>query len=156
MGAPVLPVRGILDSVYPEVNDRFQVIPDPASPGDTMVVVAALKPDVTLVHGAKGDEQGNILIPRRADWGLAIRAAARVIATVEERVPGPLKDDADWRLIPGAHLTALAHCPGGARPTEYPGYYGPDEDALALYLKQAKDPAAFASYLQEQVFGGGG
>ena len=156
MGAPGLPVRGILGSAYPEVNERFQVFPDPGSPGDTMVVVAALNPDVTLVHGAKGDEEGNLLIPRRADWGLAIKASRRVIATVEERVPGPLKDEADWRLIPGAHLTALVHSPGGARPTEYPGYYGPDEDGLARYLKQAKDATAFATYLQAQVFGGGG
>ena len=53
MGAPFLPVRGILGSIYPEVNADFKVIPDPFS-GEDMVVVKALKPDVTLVHGSKG------------------------------------------------------------------------------------------------------
>ena len=88
MGAPFLPVRGILGSVYPEVNDDFKVIPEPFG-GEELVVVKALKPDVTLVHGGQGDELGNILIPRLADWRLAIRASQVVIATVEEQCRAP-------------------------------------------------------------------
>lgn len=151
MGAPFLPVKGILGSIYLEVNDRFQVIPDPYS-GEDLVVVQALTPDVTLIHGSRGDEFGNILIPRVSDWALAIRASRQVIATVEERVKGPLTDQPDWRLIPGIHLTALVHQPHGAWPTEFPTYYGPDEEHLALYLKSAKDPAAWAGYLGKYVF----
>ncbi len=154
MGLSFLPVRGILGSVYLEVNPRFQVIPDPFS-GEDLVVVQALNPDVTLIHGSQGDGAGNILIPRVTDWPLAIRAARTVIATVEERVAGPLADQPDWRLIPAIHLTALVHQPRGAWPTAFPGYYGPDEEHLGLYLKKAKDPAAFAGYLEEYVFGGG-
>lgn len=153
MGAPFLPVRGILGSVYLEVNPRFKVIPDPVS-GEDLVVVQALTPDVTLVHGSQGDDAGNILIPRVSDWSLAIRASRMVIATVEERVPGPLTDQPGWRLIPALHLTALAHQSRGAWPTEFPGYYGPDGEHIALYLKSAKDPAAFGDYLQGQVLAG--
>jgi glutaconate CoA-transferase subunit A len=151
MGAPFLPVRGILGSVYPEVNENFQILPDPFS-GEELVVVKAIKPDVTLVHGGKGDESGNILIPRVSDWALAIRASRVVIATVEERVAGPLQENGEWRLIPAIHLSALAHCPGGAAPTGFPGYYGLDEGHIALYLKSTKDPAAWNAYLQQYVF----
>lgn len=151
MGLSFLPVRGILGSDYLEVNDRFQVIPDPFS-GEDLVVVQTLTPDATLIHGSQGDEAGNILIPRVSDWALAIRASRMVIATVEERVKGPLRDNADWQLIPAIHLTALVHQPKGAWPTEFPGYYGPDEEHLALYLQSAKDPAAFAAFLQDHVF----
>ncbi len=151
MGVPFLPVRGILASVYLEVNANFQVIPDPFS-GEDLVVVKALTPEAALVHGSKGDDLGNLHIPRLADWPLAIRAARLVIATVEERVPGPLQEEADWRLIPAIHLSALVHCPGGAAPTGFPGYYGQDEAHIALYLKSARDPAAWAAYLQEYVF----
>ncbi len=153
MGAPFLPVRGILGSVYLEVNPRFKIIPDPFL-GEDLVVVQALTPDVTMVHGSQGDEAGNILIPRVSDWALAIRASKTVIATVEERVRGPLTDQPDWRLIPAIHITALVHQPRGAWPTEFPGYYGPDSEHIALYLQHAKDPAAFGDYLQEQVHGG--
>jgi glutaconate CoA-transferase subunit A len=152
MGVPFLPVRGILGSAYLDVNPRFQVISDPFS-GEDLVVVQALKPDVALVHGKAGDSQGNLLIPRQSDLPLAIRAARRVIATVEERVAGPLADEGQWRLIPAIYLTALVHCPGGAAPTDFPGYYAQDEEHLSLYLKSARDPAAFDEYLQEYVFG---
>lgn len=111
MGVPFLPVRGILASVYLEVNANFRVIPDPFS-GEDLVVVKALTPEVTLVHGSKGDDLGNLLIPRVADWPLAIRASRVVIATVEERVPGPLQEEADLSLIPAIHLSALVPCPG--------------------------------------------
>jgi glutaconate CoA-transferase, subunit A len=152
MGVPWLPVRGILGSAYMGVNSNFETLQDPFS-GEDLVVVKALKPDVTLVHGAKGDAAGNILIPRRADWPLAIRASHKVIATVEERVPGPLQDEADWRLLPALHFTALVACPGGAAPTGLPGYYPQDEEHIAFYLKSAKDPGAWADYLEKYVRG---
>jgi glutaconate CoA-transferase subunit A len=150
MGVPFLPVRGILGSAYLTVNPRFRVITDPFS-GEELVVVQALTPDVTLVHGAVGDDQGNILIPRVSDWRLAVTASAKVIATVEERLAGPLQDQPEWRLIPAIWLTALVHCPGGAAPTGYPGYYPQDEAHLALYLESTREAAAFARYLQDHV-----
>ena len=151
MGVPFLPVKGILGSVYFEVNPRFRVIPDPFGAED-LVVVQELRPDVTLVHGSKGDDRGNLLIPRVADWPLAIRASRATVATVEERVAGPLREDADWQLIPAIHLSALVHCPGGAAPTGYPGYYAQDGNHLSVYLTSAREAAAFAAYLQEYVF----
>ena len=116
-----------------------------------MVVVKALKPDVTLVHASKGDELGNILIPRLADWLLAIRASPTVIATVEERVAGPVAGRR--RLVPGpGHPPQRpGPLPRGAAPTGYPGYYDLDEEQIALYLESAKDPAAWADYLQKYV-----
>jgi glutaconate CoA-transferase subunit A len=150
MGVPFLPVRGILGSAYLEVNPRFRVIPDPFR-GEDLVVVQALTPDVTLVHAAQGDSQGNILIPRLSDWRLAITASRRVIATVEERVAGPLKDRAEWRLIPAIFLSALVHCPGGAAPTGYPGYYPQDEAHVTRYVKSSREAGAFDEYLKDQI-----
>jgi glutaconate CoA-transferase subunit A len=150
MGVPFLPVRGILDSAYLAVNPRFRVIADPFS-GEDLVVVQALTPDVTLVHAGAGDSQGNVLIPKGSDWRLAITASRQVIATVEERLPGPLTDQPEWRVIPAIFLSALVHCPGGAAPTGYPGYYPQDEAHLALYLKSSRETGAFADYLVDYV-----
>ncbi len=152
MGAPFLPVRGILGSAYLEVNPRFRVMADPFS-GEAVVAVQALTPDVTLIHGAQGDDQGNILIPRVSDWRLAVTASRKVIATVEEQVAGPLQEGPEWRLIPAIHLTALVHCPGGAAPTGYPGYYPQDAAHLAHYLESSREAAAFARYLENHVWG---
>jgi len=152
MGAPFLPVRGILGSAYLAVNPRFRVIADPFS-GEELVAVQALTPDATLVHGARGDSRGNLLIPRVSDWGLAVTASRKVIATVEEFVAGPLQDMPEWRLIPAIHLTALVLCPGGAAPTGYPGYYPQDAVHLAYYLKSSREAASFARYLEDHVRG---
>ena len=152
MGVPFLPVRGILGSAYLVVNPRFRVMTDPFS-GQALVAVQALTPDVTLVHGGLGDSQGNLLIPRVSDWHLAITASRKVIATVEERVAGVLQDRPAWRLIPAIYLTALVHCPGGAAPTGYPGYYPRDEAHLASYLESSRETATFARYLQDHVWG---
>jgi glutaconate CoA-transferase subunit A len=121
-----------------------------------LVAVQALTPDATLIHGARGDSLGNILIPRVSDWRLAVTASVKVIATVEEFVAGPLQDQPDWRLIPAIHLTALVHCPGGAGPTGYPGYYPQDEAHLALYLESTRTAAAFTRYLEDHVWGRAG
>jgi glutaconate CoA-transferase subunit A len=150
MGAPFLPVRGVLGSVYLAANPRFRVSRDPFS-GEDLTVVQALTPNVTLIHAGRGDSQGNILIPRLSDWHLAVTASRRVIATVEEKVAGPLTDQPEWRLLPALWLTALVHCPGGAAPTGYPGYYPQDEAHLNLYLESSRDPAAFARYLKDHV-----
>jgi glutaconate CoA-transferase subunit A len=150
MGAPFLPVRGMLGSAYLEVNPRLKVIVDPFS-GEELAAVQALRPDAALVHGSKGDHRGNLLIPRRADWHLAIRAARQVIATVEEKVTGPLQDSPDWRLIPSIYVTALALCPGGAAPSGFPGYYDLDAEELRRYLQSSKDPATFREYLEKNI-----
>jgi glutaconate CoA-transferase, subunit A len=152
MGAPFLPVRGILGSAYLTVNPRFRVMADPFS-GEEVVAVQALTPDATLVHGARGDARGNLHIPRVSDWGLAITASRKVIATVEERVAGPLQDTPEWRLVPAIHLTALVVCPGGAAPTGYPGYYPQDAAHLALYFGYSRQAASFARYLEDHVRG---
>jgi glutaconate CoA-transferase subunit A len=152
MGVPFLPVRGILGSAYLQVNPRFRVMADPFS-GEKLVAVQALTPDVTLIHGAVGDDQGNLLIPRVSDWHLAVTASRSVVATVEERLAGPLTDQPEWRLIPGIFFTALVHCPGGAAPTGYPGYYPQDEAHISLYLESARTAAAFGRYLQDHVRG---
>ncbi len=155
MGVPFLPVRGILGSAYLAVNPRFRVMTDPFS-GEELVAVQALTPDVTLIHGARGDSQGNILIPRVSDWRLAVTASRKVIATVEERVAGLLTDQPEWRLIPAIWLTALVHCPGGAAPTGYPGYYPQDEAHISLYLESTRQAGAFDRYLQDHVWGSAG
>jgi len=153
MGVPFLPVRGILGSAYLALNPHFRVLADPFS-GEELVAVQALTPDVTLVHAARGDSRGNILIPRVSDWGLAIMAARKVIATVEERVAGVLKDGPEWRLIPALWLTALVHCPGGAAPTGYPGFYPQDEAQIRHYLHSCRDAAAFVRYLEAEILAG--
>ena len=55
--------------------------------GETLTAVAALRPDVAIVHGRRADRAGNVQM-----WGItgvqkeAVLAAARPLVTVEEVV----------------------------------------------------------------------
>jgi glutaconate CoA-transferase subunit A len=154
MGLPFLPVRGVLGSAYPAHNPAFQIIIDPYN-GEEIAVVKALRPEVTILHAYQGDHQGNIMISRRSDLPLAIKASNQVIVTVEERVQGELQEDREHRFIPYIYLTALVHCPQGAAPTALPGRYDLDRQHIARYMQEAKKTSDFAAYLDEFVFGEG-
>ena len=131
MGVPFLPVRGILGSAYLAVNPRFRVMADPFS-GEALVAVQALTPDVTLIHGARGDSLGNILIPRVSDWRLAVTASRMVIATVEERVAGSLTRPAGVALNSRHPPHGPGPLPRRRRPHRLSGLLPPGRGAPGL------------------------
>ena len=50
-----------------------------------------------------------------------------------------------------AGAAVLVHQPQGAWPTEFPGYYGPDEEHIKKYLQSSMDSAIFDDYLDNEV-----
>ncbi len=94
-------------------------IPDPADPERSITLVRALRPDLTLVHGACADESGNVVLyPPLGEGVHAAYAAKRgVIASVERIVPaGELGDLADRVVIPGQRVLGLCVAELGAHP----------------------------------------
>lgn len=94
-------------------------VPDPADPEREVVLLEPLRPDVTLVHGAVADEDGNIaLVPPLGEGAWAAYAATRgVIASVERIVSREeLARFADRVVIPGQRVLGLAEAPLGAHP----------------------------------------
>ncbi|NUR92882.1 MAG: acetate CoA-transferase, partial [Nonomuraea sp.] len=41
---------------------ELHVVPDPADPDSSLTLITALRPDLTLVHGACADEFGNVVL----------------------------------------------------------------------------------------------
>ena len=94
-------------------------VPDPERPGEQVTLLAPLRPDVTLVHGAVADEDGNIaLVPPLGEGAWAAYAARRgVIASVERIVSrAELRRIADRVVIPGQRVLGLTEAPLGAHP----------------------------------------
>jgi acyl CoA:acetate/3-ketoacid CoA transferase beta subunit len=86
-------------------------------------LLAPLVPDVTLVHGAVADEQGNVALSEpllEGVWG-AWAARRGVIATVE-RVVKSLDGIGHRTRIPGHRVLAVVEAPFGAHPG---GLYAP-------------------------------
>ena len=118
-GLPAL-VTGSLDGSTMAENDAFATVP---SPFGTLGLLAPLVPDVTLVHGAVADEQGNVVLSEpllEGPWG-AWAARRGVIATVE-RVVENLDGIGHRTKIPAHRVLAVVETPFGAHPG---GLYAP-------------------------------
>lgn len=111
-------------------------IPDPADPRRQLTLVSALRPDLTLVHGACADEAGNVvLFPPLGEGQYAAYAARRgVLASVERIVSSEeMASLADRVIVPGQRVLGLCEAPMGAHPqslraAEAPGVSGYLED----------------------------
>lgn len=94
-------------------------VPDPARPGEHVTLMAPLRPDVTLVHGAVADEDGNIaLVPPLGEGAWAAYAAKRGVIASVERIVGreELRKINDRVVIPGQRVLGLCEAPLGAHP----------------------------------------
>jgi glutaconate CoA-transferase subunit A len=123
--------------------------------GETLTAVAALRPDVTVIHAQRADREGNVQL-----WGItgvqkeAVLAAARSVVTVEEIV-----DALDPRpgavVLPGWAVGYVALAPGGAHPSYALGYTARDNDFYIAWDAISRDRARFGQWLDEHVHGGG-
>ena len=122
--------------------------------GETLTAVAALRPDVTVIHAQRADRAGNVQY-----WGItgvqkeAVLAAARSVVTVEEIV-----DKLDPRpgavVVPGWAVGYVALVPGGAHPSYALGYSVRDNDFYLAWDAISRDRQAFGQWLARHVHGG--
>jgi glutaconate CoA-transferase subunit A len=155
-GLPFLPTRaGFGSRVTDDAGIRTVTCPYTC---EQLMAAPALRPDVSVLHAAAADREGNILGPVQADFlfdmdaNLA-RASRRVIVTVEELVDGAEALAANRRtLLFGFEVDAVVVLPGGARPTALPGGYSAAGQAISRYLDVAgHDPAQAAAAMDELV-----
>ena len=120
--------------------------------GETLTAVAALRPDVAVIHAQRADRSGNIQF-----WGIvgvqkeAVLAAQRSVVTVEEIV-----DRLDSRpgavVLPSWTVSYVAHAPGGAHPSYALAYSVRDNDYYVAWDAISRDRDAFTRWLDEHVY----
>jgi glutaconate CoA-transferase subunit A len=121
--------------------------------GERLTAVAALRPDVTIVHAQRADRAGTVQL-----WGItgvqkeAVLAARRSIVTVEE-VVDVLDDRPGAVVLPSWVVSAVAEVPGGAAPSYAHGYSVRDDAAYAAWDGISRDRATFRQWMQEHVTG---
>ncbi len=120
--------------------------------GDRLTAVAALRPDVTVIHAQRADRAGNVQL-----WGItgvqkeAVLAAARSVVTVEEIVaeldprPGAI-------VLPAWAVGYVALAPGGAHPSYALDYTVRDNDFYVAWDAISRDRAAFGRWLDRHVY----
>jgi glutaconate CoA-transferase subunit A len=153
MGVPFLPTHSLLgtDTL---THSAAKIIQCPFT-GEQLAAVPALYPDIAAIHVHEADRYGNCRFSGTsvADIDLA-RAAKRVIITCERLVPhDQMRRDPHRTQIPFLCVDAVCEVPFGSYPGNMPGEYFSDEDHLKLWLEVEKDPAAFAQFLDDHIFG---
>jgi glutaconate CoA-transferase subunit A len=119
--------------------------------GEELAAVAALRPDVGIVHAQQADRQGNVQL-----WGIlgvqkeTVLASARAIVTVEEVVdelthrPGAI-------VLPHWIVDAVSLAPGGEHPSYAHGYYDRDNEFYVAWDAISRDREAFEAWMKRHV-----
>jgi glutaconate CoA-transferase, subunit A len=154
---------GICDLPYMPVPDLGTDLPKfapehywplPSKPGERkMLAVAAVKPDVCLLHAQQADEYGNVqhLGPPFFDAMIA-QASRRVIVSVDRIVStDTIRRSNHLTKLPSAMVDAVVEAPFGAHPTASPSLYRSDEAHLKEYVKSSVSGETFAGYLERYV-----
>jgi glutaconate CoA-transferase, subunit A len=120
--------------------------------GETLTAVAAIRPDVAVIHAQRSDRSGNVQL-----WGIAgvqkeaVLSAERSVVTVEEIV-----DSLDPRpgavVLPSWAVSYVARVPGGAHPSYALGYSVRDNDYYVAWDAIGRDRGAFTRWLDEHVY----
>jgi glutaconate CoA-transferase subunit A len=149
-GLPFGMLRGYAGTDLPAHTTTISTVTCPFT-GEQLAAVAALNPDVSIVHAQRADRAGNVLL-----WGItgvqkeAVLAAKRSLVTVEEivdsldPVPGAV-------LLPSWVVDAVAVAPGGAKPSYAHGYYERDNAAYRAWDAVSRDREKFSAWLEELV-----
>ena len=152
-GASRLPfavMKGYAGTSLPAVTENVALLDCPFT-GTAVAAVAALNPDVGIVHAQRADREGNIQL-----WGIsgvqkeAVLASRRSIVTVEEVV-----DEFDCRpgdvYLPAMAVSAVCLVPGGARPSYAHGFYQRDNAAYRRWAEISRERETFTRWLEENV-----
>jgi glutaconate CoA-transferase subunit A len=155
-GIPFMPLRGIIGSDLLRVRPDWKVIDNPVAESgvrDPIVVLPAIRPDVTLFHALKADRQGNVWIGVRRELMLMAHASRQTLVTVEHIEDGDFLRDPLLAAgtIPALYVTAIALAENGAWPIELVGAYPADHKAQADYVAAARSAEGFARWADEVV-----
>jgi glutaconate CoA-transferase subunit A len=149
-GLPFAVLRGYTGTDLPANTANVATVTCPFT-GEELTAVAALRPDVTIIHAQRADRAGNVAL-----WGItgvqkeAVLAAERSLVTVEE-VVDELEPRPGAVVLPSWVVTAVAEAPGGAAPSYAHGYSTRDNAAYAAWDAISRDREAFRAWMQANV-----
>lgn len=155
-GLPFMPLRGLIGSDvlrYRSQQDGWCVIDNPFGQNDPIVLVPALRPDVTLFHAPLADRYGNVWVGRRSELVTMARSAQNTLVTFEAIYEGDLVESDEYSpaTIPGMFITALSHQANGSWPLHGGRDHPEDATHMHEYARLSKTAEGFAEYLDRYV-----
>jgi glutaconate CoA-transferase, subunit A len=155
-GVPFMPLRGIIGSDLLRVRPDWKVIDNPLAESgqrDPIVVLPAIRPDVTLFHALKADRNGNVWVGVQRELIMMAHAALQTLVTVERIEDTDFLRDPEIAAgtLPNLYVTALAEARNGAWPVGLDNAYPADAKALADYTAAAASAEGFAHWADTMV-----
>jgi glutaconate CoA-transferase subunit A len=160
MGLPFMAIQSLLGSdILAKKSDstekKYEIIDNPWNPGEKVVLLPSLNPDVSVIHAQKADEMGNLIIEGfLAHEPEMVRASKVVIASCEEIISSDeVRRYPERTTIPYIHVHAVVHQPWGAHPTSVYRYYQNDAEHMREYQKCARAGGqSFRGYVEKYVY----
>ncbi len=160
MGLPFMAIQSLLGSDIlakksASTGKKYEIIDNPWNPGEKVVLLPSLNPDVSIIHAQKADETGNLIIEGfLAHEPEMIRASKAVIVSCEEVVSSDeIRQYPERTTIPYVYVSAVVHQPWGAHPTSVYRCYAHDGEHMRDYQKAAREGgAAFEAYVDKYIF----
>jgi glutaconate CoA-transferase, subunit A len=124
--------------------------------GETLTAVAALTPDVAVIHAQRADRAGNVQL-----WGItgvqkeAVLGARRSVVTVEEIV-AELAPQPGAVVLPGWAVDYVTEVPDGAHPSYALGYSTRDNGFYVAWDAISRERDTFLRWLETDVLTAGG
>lgn len=152
LGAPYIPAHTLLGSDLLRTNPTFRTGLDPWS-GRPIVLVPAIRPDVTILVAQRADQQGNAQLD--GPWGVseeAALAASRVIVVVEELADeDAIGREPNRTIVPAPKVWAVVVERGAAHPAPLQGCYARDHEFFHEYHARTRTLEGFEAWLREWV-----
>jgi glutaconate CoA-transferase subunit A len=150
-GIPFIPLRGLIGTDVLRHRADWKVIDNPFAPGDPIVVLPAIQPDVALFHARCADREGNVFIGKEREVLLMAHAAKTTLITVEEIVDGNLLDDParGGAVLPAIYVSAIAVAKRGAWPLAFAELYPMDDAAIGRYMLLARSAEGLAQFIAQ-------
>jgi glutaconate CoA-transferase subunit A len=160
MGLPFMAIQSLLGSDIlakksSSTGKKHEIIDNPWNPGEKVVLLPSLNPDVSIIHAQKADETGNLIIEGfLAHEPEMIRASRAVIVSCEQVVPSDeIRQYPERTTIPYVYVSAVVHQPWGAHPTSVYRCYAHDGEHMREYQKAAREGGpAFEAYMEKYLF----
>ncbi|MBI4968469.1 MAG: glutaconate CoA-transferase [Rhodospirillales bacterium] len=162
LGLPFIPTRSITGTDLARPENGYATVADPFG-GAATGVLAALNPDLAILHAYAADPSGNALLlaPYGEDnWG-AMASRGGVLLTVEKLVSTDfIRRHAHLVRLPASVVRSVSVAPFGAHPQPMTVFgltgeqgYADDYAFRRDFLEASRDPQRLAVWLDQWVYG---
>lgn len=163
---PFLPTRSIIGTSMAEENaDAFTFVDDPFDQGSQVGAVKALTPDVALMHGWAGDQDGYTITAPATNsgndvWGAKASSTGAVVTVERIVTPEFIRKHAALVTLPGHLVSSVCETRFGAHPEAMipvglGGFtpYEHDTEFVRECKRSSADSEELNKWLERWVFG---